>query len=42
VNQRAAAGKVKTVSTHRTHILAKTGLETNAGIVDHVISNGLR
>jgi DNA-binding NarL/FixJ family response regulator len=33
---------VKTVSTHRVHILAKTGLETNAGIVDYVISNGLR
>lgn len=33
---------VKTVSTHRMHILAKTGLETNAGIVDYVISNGLR
>jgi len=33
---------VKTVSTHRTRILAKTGLETNAGIVDYVISNGLR
>jgi two-component system, NarL family, invasion response regulator UvrY len=33
---------VKTVSTHRTHILSKTGLTTNAGIVDYVVSNGLR
>lgn len=33
---------VKTVSTHRTRILAKTGLETNAGIVAYVASNGLR
>ena len=33
---------VKTVSTHRTNILAKTGLETNAGIVDYVTSNKLR
>lgn len=33
---------VKTVSTHRVHILAKTGLATNADIVDYVISNKLR
>lgn len=33
---------VKTVSTHRTHILSKTGLTTNADIVDYVVSNGLR
>jgi len=33
---------VKTVSTHRMNILAKTGLATNAAIVDYVISNGLR
>lgn len=33
---------VKTVSSHRTHILSKTGLETNADIVDYVVSNGLR
>ena len=33
---------VKTVSSHRTHILAKTGLETNADIVDYVVSNRLR
>jgi two-component system, NarL family, invasion response regulator UvrY len=33
---------VKTVSTHRTHILAKTGLRTNADMVDYVISHGLR
>jgi two-component system invasion response regulator UvrY len=39
---RALNLSVKTVSTHRMHILAKTGLETNAGIVDYVISNGLR
>ena len=39
---RALNLSVKTVSTHRVHILAKTGLETNAGIVDYVISNGLR
>lgn len=33
---------VKTVSTHRTRILAKTGLRTNADIVEYVISHGLR
>ena len=33
---------VKTVSTHRTHILGKTGLETNAAIVDYVAAHGLR
>jgi len=33
---------VKTVSTHRTHILAKTGFTTNAEIVDYVTLNGLR
>jgi DNA-binding NarL/FixJ family response regulator len=33
---------VKTVSTHRTHLLAKTGLHTNADIVEYVISHGLR
>lgn len=39
---RALNLSVKTVSTHRMRILAKTGLETNAAIVDYVISNGLR
>ena len=39
---RALNLSVKTVSTHRMHILAKTGLETNADIVDYVVSNGLR
>jgi len=39
---RALNLSVKTVSTHRMHILEKTGLETNAAIVDYVISNGLR
>ena len=39
---RALNLSVKTVSSHRTHILAKTGLETNAGIVDYVVSNNLR
>jgi DNA-binding NarL/FixJ family response regulator len=39
---RAINLSVKTVSTHRTRILAKTGLETNAGIVEYVASNGLR
>jgi two-component system invasion response regulator UvrY len=39
---RALNLSVKTVSTHGMHILAKTGLETNAAIVDYVISNGLR
>lgn len=33
---------VKTVSTHRTHILSKTGLRTNADIVDYVVAHGLR
>jgi DNA-binding NarL/FixJ family response regulator len=33
---------VKTVSTHRTHLLAKTGLRSNADIVEYVISHGLR
>lgn len=33
---------VKTVSTHRTHILAKTGLTTNAAIVEYVTLNNLR
>jgi two-component system, NarL family, invasion response regulator UvrY len=33
---------VKTVSTHRTRILAKTGLATNSAIVDYVTLNGLR
>jgi len=39
---RALNLSVKTVSTHRMHILAKTGLDTNAAIVDYVVSNGLR
>jgi DNA-binding NarL/FixJ family response regulator len=33
---------VKTVSTHRTRVLAKTGLCTNADIVEYVMSHGLR
>jgi DNA-binding NarL/FixJ family response regulator len=33
---------VKTVSTHRTHVVAKTGLRSNADIVEYVISHGLR
>lgn len=33
---------VKTVSTHRSHILAKTGLQTNADIVGYVAAHGLR
>jgi two-component system invasion response regulator UvrY len=33
---------VKTVSTHRTRLLAKTGLRNNAEIVDYVISHELR
>jgi DNA-binding NarL/FixJ family response regulator len=33
---------VKTVSTHRTRVLAKTGLRNNADIVEYVISHGLR
>jgi two-component system, NarL family, invasion response regulator UvrY len=32
---------VKTVSTHRTHILEKTGLRDNAAIVQYVISHQL-
>lgn len=39
---RALNLSVKTVSSHRTHILAKTGLATNADIVDYVSSNRLR
>jgi two-component system invasion response regulator UvrY len=33
---------VKTVSTHRTRILAKTGIHDNAGVVEYVVSHGLR
>jgi len=33
---------VKTVSTHRSRILVKTGLQKNADIVDYVISHQLR
>ena len=33
---------VKTVSTHRTHILAKTGLRSTSDMVDYVITHGLR
>jgi two-component system invasion response regulator UvrY len=33
---------VKTVSTHRTRVIGKTGLRTNADIVDYVVSHGLR
>ena len=36
---RALNLSVKTVSTRRMNILAKTGLETNAGIVDYVVFN---
>jgi two-component system, NarL family, invasion response regulator UvrY len=39
---RAINLSVKTVSTHRTRILAKTGLGTNADIVAYVTQNGLR
>lgn len=39
---RALNLSVKTVSTHRTRILAKTGLATNAEIVDYVTLNSLR
>lgn len=39
---RALNLSVKTVSSHRTRILAKTGFETNADIVDYVLSNRLR
>jgi DNA-binding NarL/FixJ family response regulator len=33
---------VKTVSTHRSHILSKTTLQTNADIVEYVTAHGLR
>ena len=33
---------VKTVSTHRSHIIEKTGLRDNAHIIDYVIAHGLR
>jgi two-component system invasion response regulator UvrY len=33
---------VKTVSTHRTHILSKMGFHTNAQIVEYVAAHGLR
>lgn len=33
---------VKTVSTHRTRVLAKTGLRNNADIVEYVSAHGLR
>jgi two-component system invasion response regulator UvrY len=33
---------VKTVSTHRAHIVTKTGLRTNADIVQYVIAHALR
>jgi DNA-binding NarL/FixJ family response regulator len=33
---------VKTVSTHRTRVLGKTGLRNNADIVEYVTSHGLR
>ena len=33
---------VKTVSTHRTHIVDKTGLQTNADMVDYVAAHHLR
>lgn len=39
---RALNLSVKTVSSHRMHIIAKTGFETNAEIVDYVIANKLR
>jgi two-component system invasion response regulator UvrY len=39
---RALNLSVKTVSTHRTRVLAKTGLHDNAEIVEYVISHGLR
>lgn len=32
---------VKTVSTHRTNALARTGLQNNADIIEYVISHGL-
>lgn len=39
---RALNLSVKTVSTHRTRILAKTGLHSTSDMVDYVISHGLR
>ncbi|HJQ41409.1 MAG TPA: response regulator transcription factor [Thermoanaerobaculia bacterium] len=39
---RALNLSVKTVSTHRTRIVTKTGLATNAAIVEYVTLNGLR
>jgi two-component system, NarL family, invasion response regulator UvrY len=39
---RALNLSVKTVSSHRMRILAKTGFGTNAEIVDYVMSHGLR
>jgi DNA-binding NarL/FixJ family response regulator len=39
---RAVNLSVKTVSTHRTRILAKTGLATNADIVAYVTRNDMR
>ncbi|HEX2832659.1 MAG TPA: response regulator transcription factor [Thermoanaerobaculia bacterium] len=33
---------VKTVSTHRSHIVTKTALQTNADFVDYVTAHGLR
>jgi DNA-binding NarL/FixJ family response regulator len=39
---RALNLSVKTVSTHRTRILAKTGLRDNADMVEYVIAHGLR
>src|SRR5262249_47155241 len=32
---------VKTISTHRTHILAKTGLRNNADIIRYVVTHEL-
>ncbi|HYR28495.1 MAG TPA: LuxR C-terminal-related transcriptional regulator, partial [Thermoanaerobaculia bacterium] len=39
---RALNLSVKTVSSHRARILSKTGFETNADIVDYVVSSRLR
>lgn len=39
---RALNLSVKTVSTHRSHIIEKTGLRDNAHIADYVIAHGLR
>jgi DNA-binding NarL/FixJ family response regulator len=39
---RALNLSVKTVSTHRTRILVKTGLQTNSDIVDYVTLHSLR